>query len=167
MNIGKVGEAAAKTYLSGQGWEVKDLTACSSFYPKDIDFLISRGRERYYIEVKWDTRIHQTGNMFIETTTNLDTNKEGWFEFCQAEFIFYGDARQQLFYVFRLEDLKDYIRKDFSHLESRKAADYNWRGQVKKISQGLIVPIEDFRKQYPVEVITLPDAIVRAAKASI
>ena len=48
--------------------------------------------------------------------------------------------------MFRLEDLKDYIRKDFSHLESRKAADYNWRGQVKKISQGLIVPIEDFRK---------------------
>ena len=105
--------------------------------------------------------------MFIETTTNLDTNKEGWFEFCQAEFIFYGDARQQLFYVFRMEDLKDYIRKDFFHLESRKAADYNWRGQVKKISQGLIVPIEDFRKQYPVEVITLPDAIIRAAKASI
>jgi hypothetical protein len=52
--------------------------------------------------------------------------------------------------VFRLEDLKEYIRKDFSNIESRKAADYNCRGQVKKISQGFIVPVEDFRKNYPV-----------------
>lgn len=155
MNKGKKGEMAAQQYLLSRGWEVKDLTNCDSFYTKDIDFLISKGRERHYIEVKWDSRIHQTGNMFIETTTDLEANKDGWFEFCQAEFIFYGDARNQLFYVFRLEDLKEYIRQDISHLESRKAADYNAQGQVKKVSQGLIVPIEDFRKQYPVELIKI------------
>lgn len=149
------GEREAYDYLVSQGWEVKDLTECDAFFGKDIDFLISKGRERHYIEVKWDYKIKQTGNMFIETITDIDANKDGWYEFCQAEFIFYGDARQQIFYVFQLEDLKEYIRKDFSYLESRKAADYNCRGQVKKISQGLIVPIEDFRKQYPVSVIQL------------
>ena len=149
------GEQKAYDYLTGSGWKVVDLTKCSDFFDKDIDFLISKGSERHYIEIKWDSRIASTGNMFLETTTDLDANKQGWFESCSAEFIFYGSARENLFYVFRLEDLRDYVKQDFNHLESRRAPDYNWRGQVKKVSQGILVPIIEFRKQYPVQVIRL------------
>lgn len=149
------GEKAAYDYLTFQGWKVQDLTQCADFFSKDIDFLITRGKDQHYIEVKWDNWIHYTGNMFIETTTDLDFNKDGWFKFCSAEFIFYGDAKQSLFYVFRLEDLKAYVREDYSRLQARKAPDYNSRGQLRKVSQGLLVPIEDFRQCYPVEVIKL------------
>ena len=149
------GEMAAHDYLVSQGWKVKDLTQCEAFFSKDIDFLIIRGQEQHYIEVKWDNWIHQTGNMFIETTTDLDFNKDGWFKFCRAEFIFYGDARQKLFYVYRLDDLKAYIQEVYDSLQARKAADYNSRGQLRKVSQGLLVSIDDFRQKYPVQVITL------------
>lgn len=107
---------AAHDYLVSQGWKVKDLTQCEAFFSKDIDFLIIRGQEQHYIEVKWDNWIHQTGNMFIETTTDLDFNKDGWFKFCRAEFIFYGDARNELFYVYRLDDLKAYIQEVYNSL---------------------------------------------------
>lgn len=111
-----IGERAAYDYLVSQGWKVKDLTQCEAFFGKDIDFLISRGQEQHYIEVKWDNWIHHTGNMFIETTTDLDFNKDGWFKFCSAEFIFYGDAKQKLFYVYRLDDLKAYVKEEYNRL---------------------------------------------------
>lgn len=152
MNIG---EKKAYDYLISSGWEVQDLTQCEAFFSKDIDFLIIRGQEQHYIEVKWDNWIHQTGNMFIETTTDLDFNKDGWFKFCRAEFIFYGDARNELFYVYRLDDLKAYIQEVYNSLQARKAPDYNRRGQLRKVSQGLLVSIDDFRQKYPVQVITL------------
>lgn len=40
--------------------------------------------------------------MFIEVSTDIEKNKDGWFKFCEADFIFYGDALNKLFYVFRL-----------------------------------------------------------------
>lgn len=149
------GELRAQEYFLKNGWKVKNLTACQDFFSKDIDFLIERDQERFYIEVKWDTRIKHSGNMFIEVSTDIEKNKDGWFKFCEADFIFYGDALQNLFYVFRLQDLKEFIKEDYKRLQQRKAADYNAYGQVRKVSQGLLVPIEKLRESYPVQVIKL------------
>lgn len=88
--------------------------------------------------------------MFIETITDLDFNKEGWYKFCSAEFVFYGDSKNNLFYVYRFNDLKEYIKEEYSSLQARKAPDYNSKGQLRKVSQGLLVSIEDFGKRYPV-----------------
>lgn len=96
------GEVEAQNYLLKNGWKVKNLTACKDFFSKDIDFLIERDQERFYIEVKWDTRIKHTGNMFIEVSADIENNKDGWYNYCEADFIFYGDALNKLFYVFRL-----------------------------------------------------------------
>lgn len=86
------------------------MTNCKDFFAKDIDFEIIKADERHYIEVKWDYIISQTGNMFIETSTDLDNEKKGWFYFTQAEFLWYGDKVNNLFYVFKLNDLKRYIQ---------------------------------------------------------
>ena len=150
-----VGEKKAYDFLVSSGWKVQDLTQCEAFFGKDIDLLISRGQEQHYIEVKWDNWIHYTGNMFIETITDLDFNKDGWYKFCSAEFVFYGDSKNNLFYVYRFNDLKEYIKEEYSSLQARKAPDYNSKGQLRKVSQGLLVSIEDFGKRYPVQVIKL------------
>lgn len=91
--------------------------------------------------------------MFIETITDIDNNKDGWFNICCADFIFYGDSCNELFYVFKLNDLKEYVNQH--SMEQRKATDKNRFGKVKKVSQGLLVPIEDFRNNYQVQVISL------------
>ena len=79
MNIG---ELRAYNYLQDNGWIVTDVTKEEAYFDKDIDLLAHRGTESLSIEVKWDSRIHETGNMFIETVTDLDNSKAGWFLFC-------------------------------------------------------------------------------------
>lgn len=79
MFIINVGEIRAFNYLSNSGWTVSDLTQCEKYFDKDIDFLVTAGLEQHTIEVKWDSRIAETGNMFIETITDLDNSKAGWF----------------------------------------------------------------------------------------
>ena len=93
--------------------------------------------------------------MFIETITDLDRERAGWFTFCQAEFIFYGDSVNNLFYVFKTQDLRDFVT---SHIiEERKAADYTYRGEVRKVSQGMLVPIQCMIDEYDVTIISLSD----------
>ncbi len=97
--------------------------------------------------------------MFIETITDLDKSKAGWFQFCQAEYIFYGDSKNELFYIFKTDDLRQFVSDNL--MQERKAADYRYNGEVKKVSQGMIVPIEQFRKNYNVQVIKLKEACQR------
>lgn len=93
--------------------------------------------------------------MFIETITDLDRCRAGWFEFCQAEYIFYGDSKNELFYVFKTADLRNFIATNT--MQERKAADYSYLGEVKKVSQGFIVPIDQFRQKYDVQLIKLKE----------
>ena len=150
MNIG---ELRAYNYLQASGWSVEDVTASPEYWSKDIDFVVSSDSESFTVEVKWDSRISTTGNMFIETVTDLDKCKEGWFSFCQADYIYYGDSRNQLFYVFKTDDLRQFVS---SHImEERKAPDYNYRGVLKKVSQGMLVPIKEFSQSYDVQIVFL------------
>ena len=48
------------------------------------------------------------------------------------DFIFYGDSCNELFYVFKLNDLKEYVNQH--SMEQRKATDKNRFGKVKKVS---------------------------------
>lgn len=91
--------------------------------------------------------------MFIETITDLDRSKGGWFSFCQADYIYYGDSKNELFYVFKTEDLRSFVSSRM--MEERKAADYNYRGILKKVSQGMLVPIKEFSQSYDVQIVLL------------
>lgn len=150
MNIG---ELRAYNYLQASGWSVEDVTQNQDYWDKDIDFVAHSGDQSLTVEVKWDSRIAQTGNMFIETITDLDRSKGGWFSFCQADYIYYGDSVNQLFYVFKTADLREFVSNHF--MEERKAADYNHRGMLKKVSQGMLVPIKEFSQSYDVQIVIL------------
>lgn len=150
-NNGKTGEKLAMQYLQGQGWDVLDVSGNSDFWGKDIDLVCHKDNKTMTVEVKWDGRIADTGNLFIETVTDLDNQKQGWFQFCQADYIYYGDKWNRLFYAFRTEDLQNFIADNT--LEQRKAADYSYNGNVRKVSQGYIVPIRKFSQSYQVQII--------------
>ena len=150
MNIG---ELRAYNYLQSNGWSVEDVTQNYEYWDKDIDFVAHSGDQSLTIEVKWDSRIAQTGNMFIETITDLDKSKGGWFSFCQADYIYYGDSVNELFYVFKTDDLRAFVSQHT--MEERKAADYTTRGMVKKVSQGMLVPIKEFSQKFDVQVVFL------------
>lgn len=149
----RLGEYYACQYLKSQGYEVEDTTLNPDYWEKDIDFIARKGNEGISIEVKWDNRISDSGNMFIETITDIDKGKQGWFEFCKADYIYYGDSNNNLFYVFKTDDLRRFMRNNKT--QQRKAPDYNYQNKVKKVSQGELVSIKDFSQQYRVQVVML------------
>ena len=110
---------------------------------KDIDFiLIGADGSTTTLEVKWDERIAATGNMFIEHTSNYDTNAKGWFEFCKADYLLYGDAQKRLFYIIDMNELRAQIKRKC--YKERRAKDYKRDGSI-KYSVGWLVPINDVK----------------------
>ena len=103
------------------------------------------------IEVKWDKCIADTGNMFFELLTNIDTGEKGWAAYTQSDYIWYGDAVNKVFYIFSADDMRDYLLRHKKDYETRKAFDYNYKdGSIYKQSLGAIVPLSSFMMYYPV-----------------
>jgi hypothetical protein len=50
----------------------------------DIDFIVTSPTtgETKTFEVKWDSRINKTGNLFLEIMSKYSKGCKGWFEFC-------------------------------------------------------------------------------------
>lgn len=148
-NDGKEGERLAKQWLEGQGYAVQDVSGNSVFWGQDIDLIATRGNDTVTIEVKWDNIIANTGNLYVETITDIDKQKQGWFGFCCADMLMYGSKKERLFYVIRVSDLHEYI-DNHPLLEERKAVD--WTG---KVSKGKLVPIKEFSQNYHVQIVKL------------
>ena len=89
-NNGKQGERLFRDTMAARGYEVVDVSGNPEYWYKDIDFIITSpttGNTKTF-EVKWDTRINTTGNLYLERTSNF-TREEGliglgWFEWCEA-----------------------------------------------------------------------------------
>ena len=110
MTDSKYGEQLFKQLMEKRGHKVEDLTAEKEFQILDIDFRITSpsGITKFF-EVKYDSKINTTGNLFIEFFNAHNYGGLGWYEFCKADFISYGDAHTNTFYCFLLEDLRQLI----------------------------------------------------------
>ena len=68
MNNGKQGEALFSQIMTEKGYTVVDVSGNPEYWHKDIDFIITSpttGSVKTF-EVKWDSRIGQTGNLYLE-----------------------------------------------------------------------------------------------------
>lgn len=138
LNPRRGGEWELKKYLRAHGAEVEDVSNNPAYWKKDID-LIADGVN---IEVKWDGVIATTGNVYIETVSNMEKEKPGWFEICQADKLYYGDATNKMFYIFDFPQLKKYVAQHRSEFKERVARDRN------KHSLGYIIPINTLKNLY-------------------
>ena len=106
--------------------------------------------------MKWDSIISNNGNFFIELVTDVEKDKPGWFNYTEADFIFYGDSKNKLFYVFRTDDMRKYL--DSIDYQTRTSKENRYDGS-EKISKGAIIPIEDYRKEYQIQVIDIEERL--------
>lgn len=109
--LGKLGERTFKERMLYHGYTVEDVSGNSDFWYKDIDFLVTSpytGAVKSF-EVKWDTRINKTGNMYLEIESINSKGGRGWFEFCEADYLAYGDAQNRTFYIIPLLALKQKV----------------------------------------------------------
>lgn len=107
MNNGKYGERLFRNTMEQLGYKVEDTTNNPEYYEKDIDFIITSpfsGKVKTF-EVKWDDCINRTGNLYLEVENINSKGGRGWYEFCKADFLAYGDSRSRTFYIIPLLEL--------------------------------------------------------------
>lgn len=107
-NNGKQGERLFKEVMEASGYDVQDVSGNPDYWYRDIDFIITSpttGQVKTF-EVKWDTRINRTGNLFLERSNIHSKGGKGWFEFCEADFLAYGDAASGQFYIIPMDKLR-------------------------------------------------------------
>ena len=111
--MGKQGEQLFQQIMERKGYTVKDVSTNSQYWDKDIDFIVissTSGLERTF-EIKWDSRINNTNNLYLEMTNIHSKGGKGWFNFCQADYLAYGDSQNGCFYVISLLDLRERVRQ--------------------------------------------------------
>ena len=94
--------------MEARGYVVKDVSFSSDYWSKDIDFIITSPTTGIIksFEVKWDSRINQTGNLYLELANIHSQGGKGWYKFCEADYLVYGDAMSKVFYVIEMEELR-------------------------------------------------------------
>ena len=149
------GEEYALKWLEQRGYTVIDRRQEPQYWKKDIDLTAIKDGIKQEIEVKWDSTINKSGALFLELLTDIERNKQGWASYTQADYIFYGDSKSKLFYVFSSEDMRKYLNDHKAEYETRTANDYNRDGSIRKQSRGAIVPLGLFCKSVGVQIIDI------------
>ena len=137
MKRGDVGEDVAIKYLESVGWSTFNVSKVKHFQEQDIDIIAFRGEEYLTVEVKTDSVISRTGNVFYEFTTS---GHIGCFEKTKAMFIFiYDDVNDILFSIWT-DRIQNYVKNNLSTLQY---------GIVRggDASKGFKLPVEELIKE--------------------
>ena len=144
-----IGEAVVKRYLTEDcGETVIDVSKNKDYWVQDVDFISIKGNKSNKIEVKYDRYVYYTQNFFIELMSNIEKNQVGWIDYTKADYIFYVDAISFMCYVMKPGDLRNWLQQNEYQVK------YCYKDGYKS-SCGAIVPIEDYKAQYPIRVIDL------------
>jgi hypothetical protein len=98
--------------MQNRSYTVEDVTDNPSYWSKDIDFIVTSptsGLTKTF-EVKWDERINETNNLYLEVASAFGEGGFGWFEYCKADYLAYGDAITNTFYIIPLPELREKLK---------------------------------------------------------
>ena len=140
----RAGEYELKRYLRDTGRKVEDVSDNPHYWKKDIDLIVD---DFETVEVKWDGKLADTGNLFIELYSDIYERKAGWYKFCEARNLAYGDAQNKMFFIFDFAKLKAHIEAHKAEYKTATAADYGKDG-ITKWSEGYLVPMETLSGLY-------------------
>lgn len=113
MTNGRIGEQLFAQIMKDQGYIVEDVSDNKDYWGKDIDFVITSpitGKTKTF-EVKFDSRIHKTGNLYLEFVNINSKGGNGWWKFCEADYLVYGDAVNRTFIVIDLQELRAKVER--------------------------------------------------------
>lgn len=116
-SAGKRGEKLFKEFLEKSGKPCKDVSDDPKYQKDDIDFIVEgKSGNELSFEVKNDSKIAYTGNIFYESISNVDYGTVGCFEKTKADFIVICSESENKFYLIRSNVLKEYVRDNRSSL---------------------------------------------------
>jgi hypothetical protein len=92
--------------------DVEDVTKNPKYFSKGIDFIFTlKNGRKVSVDVKYDSSITRTGNVFLEVVKNNRTMEDGWFWTSEADFIlivFGGQDDKML--TLPLKEVRDYFK---------------------------------------------------------
>lgn len=130
------GEEEFISLFTGAGYQVTDVTDKPQYWYKDIDFFVTNPytERTFSFEVKWDRRLADTHNLYLEVENPRSKDGAGWFSFCEADYLAYGDANNNCFYIIPMAELKEYVAENLTSITTKSTSDG---------SRGLIIPLEN------------------------
>lgn len=110
----KEAENKCYEYLINEGMEVIDVSDNSKYYKYGVDLIIKEPNDKeIYIDVKADTVIHKTGNLFYELIECFFNNKRdfkiGWTFNKYLYYIYYVDVINWTLYIIPLNKLNNFV----------------------------------------------------------
>ena len=127
------GELEFKLKAQAQGHTLEYVGDDPDYWNKDIDFIVN---DETTVEVKYDSWIDVTNNLFIETANPRSEGGLGWFRFTQADWLAYGNSKKNEFYMIKMQDLRNYI--ETHELELKTTSDG---------AQGFLVSLNNIKYQ--------------------
>ena len=113
LKRGKKGEAYVRGLMESRKHTVEDVSNDTTI---GFDFLIDNRK----CELKTDYVINTSGNLFLEDY--IDYSKggraRGWFKSCKADYLFYLDEKSLDLYIYLLEEIRDYVDKNYVPVRS-------------------------------------------------
>ena len=108
--LGRQGEYVYQKQMEQKGYIVQNVSKDPEYYYKG-DFIVTSpttGLTKTF-ECKYDTRINRTGNLYLEIRNKNSKNGIGWYEWCEADYLAYGNATLGIFYIIPMQQLKERI----------------------------------------------------------
>lgn len=114
---GKRGERIFASFLKQRGYKFEDVSENKEYQDDDIDFVVETklGRKVSF-EVKNDSLIHKTGNIFFESISNVDHNTVGCFEKTKSTYMAICSEPGKKIYLVKSQFLKDYVNENKNSL---------------------------------------------------
>lgn len=112
-SAGKRGESLFRDFLEKTGKKCRDVSDDPNYQREDIDFIVEgKSGSGLSFEVKNDSKIAYTGNIFYESISNVDYGTIGCFEKTKADFIVICSEPENRFYIIRSETLRNFVRNN-------------------------------------------------------
>lgn len=135
LAVGKRGEALVINAMKKRGHIVEDVSDIYEYRQKDIDLILSKNGTTVNMEVKNDIVSNYTDNVFVEiyNRNNTSRNGEGWFAYCEADYICFVQENYKLGHIVAVYELAQCCWN-------------NWyRKKDSGFSRGYIVPIDKLK----------------------
>lgn len=125
LNIGASAEKEVKKHLETRGHIITDVSHDKSYQSVDIDFVMrSPQGQTATLEVKHDSKLKKTGNIFIEWAFDRKTGLyKGWGQKCEADYICFYDADIRTGYIFDWYKLKQYTMQNGKQISWYNSSD--------------------------------------------
>lgn len=125
LSIGKKVENYVKKYFENRGHKLVDLSQDKNWQAVDVDFrfLFKDGKQEALFEVKADSKLGITNNLFFEVGFDRQTGYySGWFAKTAAHLICFVDYINRKGYIVLLD--KQAIEKNSRHIQWQNRTDY-------------------------------------------